>query len=68
MHTYVIFYSIRTRDTKVNHLFVHLNLCIALALGLVIFISGIENAVSNEVAIVILMILLQMPNVYEWTM
>ena len=33
-----------------NHLFIHLNLCIALALGLVVFIAGIENATSNEVA------------------
>ena len=40
---------IRTRDKKVNYLFVHLNLCVALALGLVVFISGIETAVNNEV-------------------
>ena len=40
---------IRTKDKKVNYLFVHLNLCIALALGLVVFISGIETAVNNEV-------------------
>ena len=40
---------IRTKDRKVNYLFVHLNLCIALALGLVVFISGIETAVNNEV-------------------
>ena len=40
---------IRTRDKKINYLFVHLNLCVALALGLVVFISGIETAVNNEV-------------------
>ena len=40
---------IRTKDKKVNYLFVHLNLCIALAFGLVVFISGIETAVNNEV-------------------
>ena len=39
---------IRVKD-NVNHLFVHLNLCIALALGLVVFIAGIENATNNEV-------------------
>ena len=39
---------IRIKDNK-NHLFVHLNLCIALALCLVVFITGIENATNNEV-------------------
>ena len=43
---------IRTRDKKINHLFVHLNLCVALALGLVVFISGIETAVNHEVIII----------------
>ena len=42
------FVYIRTKENK-NHLFIHLNLCIALALGLVAFIAGIENATSNEV-------------------
>ena len=45
----VLFHSIRTNGNK-NHLFIHLNLCIALALGLVVFIAGIENATSNEVS------------------
>ena len=40
----------RVKDNK-NHLFIHLNLCIALALGLVVFISGIENATVTEVSI-----------------
>ena len=44
----VLFHYIRTKDNK-NHLFIHLNLCIALTLGLVVFIAGIENATSNEV-------------------
>ena len=39
----------RTRH-NVTHLFIHLNLCIALALGLVVFIAGIENATNNEVS------------------
>ena len=43
-----LLYCIRTKDNK-NHLFIHLNLCIALALGLVVFITGIENATNNEV-------------------
>ena len=46
---YIMLHFIRTKDKKVNYLFVHLNLCIALALGLVVFISGIETAVNNEV-------------------
>ena len=29
----------------------HLNLCIALALGLFVFVVGIESATSNEVSI-----------------
>ena len=45
----VLFHCIRTNGNK-NHLFIHLNLCIALALGLVVFIAGIENATSNEVS------------------
>ena len=58
---------IRTKDRKVNYLFVHLNLCIALALGLVVFISGIETAVNNEVTSYIddMLLLLLMLNVYE---
>ena len=62
-----MFHFIRTRDKKVNYLFVHLNLCIALALGLVVFISGIETAVNNEVTSYIddMLLLLLMLNVYE---
>ena len=41
------YFITRTRD-KINHLFIHLNLCIALALGIVVFIAGIENATNNE--------------------
>ena len=36
------------KDNK-NNLFIHLNLCIALALGIVVFIGGIENATTTEV-------------------
>ena len=39
----------RVKDNK-NNLFIHLNLCIALALGLVVFIGGIENATITEVS------------------
>ena len=35
-----------------NLLFIHLNLCIALALGLVAFIAGIERATDNEVCVI----------------
>ena len=44
------FNTLRTKENK-THLFIHLNLCIALALGLVVFIAGIENATNNEVTI-----------------
>ena len=43
-------YCVRAND-KTNHLFVNLNLCIALALGLVVFIAGIETATDNEVGV-----------------
>ena len=46
--TYFIMF--RVKDNK-NILFIHLNLCIALALGLVLFIGGIENATITEVPI-----------------
>ena len=42
--------TVRSRD-RINHLFIHLNLCIALALGLIVFIAGIENATSHEACI-----------------
>ena len=48
LHVVVIFHCIRTKDNR-NHLFIHLNLCIALSLGLVVFITAIENASNNEV-------------------
>ena len=35
---------------KENHVFIHLNLCIALTLGLVVFIAGIENATDDRVS------------------
>jgi len=40
----------RKRD-KINHPFIHLNLCIALALGLIVFLAGIETATENRVSI-----------------
>ena len=43
-------HCIRAKD-EVNRLFIHLNLCIALALGLVVFITGIENATNSEVGV-----------------
>ncbi|XP_065909246.1 uncharacterized protein [Dysidea avara] len=35
--------TLRKRD-KINHPFIHLNLCIALALGLLVFVAGIDTA------------------------
>jgi len=34
---------------KRNLLLIHLNLCISLALGLLVFLAGIETATNNEV-------------------
>ena len=45
-----VFATFRIKN-KTNHLFVHLKLCIALALGLVVFIAGIETATNNEVGV-----------------
>ena len=39
---------VRTKDNR-NHLFIHLNLCVALSLGLIVFTTGIDNAKNNEV-------------------
>ena len=49
----------RSKD-KINHLFIHLNLCIALALGLVVFVAGIENATINEACVVVVAAVLYM--------
>ena len=32
------------------HNFVHLNLCIALSLGLLLFLTGVQTATANEVS------------------
>ncbi|XP_065904876.1 latrophilin-like protein LAT-2 [Dysidea avara] len=53
--TYVLF---RTKDKK-NNVFVHLNLCIALALGLIVFVSGIETATEYRASCIIVAVLLQ---------
>ena len=39
----------RKKD-KINHSFIHLNLCIALALGLAVFLGGIETATEYQVS------------------
>ena len=51
MNIITIYCIVRSRD-KINHMFIHLNLCIALALGLVVFIAGIESATTNEVCVI----------------
>ncbi|XP_065911124.1 latrophilin-like protein LAT-2 [Dysidea avara] len=53
--TYVLF---RTKDKK-NNVFIHLNLCIALALGLIVFVSGIETATEYRASCIIVAVLLQ---------
>ena len=56
---------IRARS-EMNHLFVHLNLCIALALGLVVFVTGIENAANNEASIVYIIVYMIICKHLEW--
>ena len=51
----ITLYFFRTKEQK-NHLFIHLNLCIALALGLVVFIAGIERATDNEASVTAIVI------------
>ena len=36
---------------NIEIIFIHLNLCTALALSLALFIAGIENSTSNEVSV-----------------
>ena len=38
------------KKKRVNNLFIHLNLCIALALGLIVFVAGIETATDYRVS------------------
>ena len=38
------------KKKKVNILFIHLNLCIALAVGLIVFVAGIETATNYRVS------------------
>ena len=50
-NNFVLFCENRKRnDDNIRHLFVHLNLCIALALGLVVFLAGIETARGKRVS------------------
>ena len=42
-------FSFRKPPNKRNPILIHLNLCISLALGIIVFVSGIETAVDNEV-------------------
>ena len=46
---YIHYTRFRVKD-NINHLFIHLNLSIALALGLVVFLAGIENATKYRVS------------------
>ena len=51
MMFWVFFNFCRKPAKKRNPILIHLNLCIALALGLIVFVSGIETAVDNEVSL-----------------
>ena len=48
-HTWSHLLFIPRSKKNINLLFIHLNLCIALALGLAVFIAGIERATGNQV-------------------
>ena len=41
---------------KGKHNLVHLNLCVALLLALIVFVSGIETATESEVSLILLLI------------
>ena len=43
-------YHVYSTKDRINHLFIHLNLSIALALGLVVFLAGIETATEYRVS------------------
>ena len=43
-------YHYRKTAFKGTHNKIHLNLCIALLLGLIVFVSGIESAKNDKVA------------------
>ena len=49
MITLNLLYYIRRTKERITYLFIHLNLCISLALGLVAFIGGIEGATEHDV-------------------
>ena len=46
-----IFLCYRKELIQKVHNFVHLNLCIALALGLLLFLTGVQTATANEVGL-----------------
>jgi len=55
-NTYVCNLLHSKTPSKRNPILIHLNLCIALALGLVVFVSGIETATDNEACILMVLI------------
>nr|WNS50025.1 adhesion G protein-coupled receptor L3-like protein [Halisarca dujardinii] len=54
----VFFLSLRKELIKRLHNFVHLNLCIALSLGLIVYIAGVEHAKTIQGACVFVSVLL----------
>ena len=46
-----VFLCYRKELIQKVHNFVHLNLCIALALGLLLFLTGVQTATANEVGL-----------------
>ena len=46
-----VFLCCRKELIQKVHNFVHLNLCIALALGLLLFLTGVQTATANEVGL-----------------
>jgi len=53
------------KKEKINHPFIHLNLCIALALGLVVFLAGIETGTEYRVSNMHTMFFLKLIIVYS---
>ncbi|XP_065906698.1 uncharacterized protein [Dysidea avara] len=55
----ILAYVILNTKDRINHLFIHLNLSIALALGLVVFLAGIETATEYRGTCIMVAALLQ---------
>ena len=56
----ITYLSIRKSLLKGIHYFVHFNLCLALFLAMLMFVSGIQTANDNDVSFVVIVIKIMM--------